>query len=93
MGRLVITHSTYIQGLIPWLQNLAESKKIQTVTPGEIRTTKGRSENLKIRVSTSIQGGYKLIARKGRMVQEVFVITGLDKEDLITFIKKAQKKM
>ena len=33
MGRLVITHSTYLEGLIPLLKALAREGGINTVTP------------------------------------------------------------
>ena len=75
MGRLVLTHSTYINGLIKRLRLINQSSKIKTITPGEIKTTKGRSEVLRLRISTKIKGGYKIIARKGTSVQEVFIVT------------------
>jgi hypothetical protein len=36
MGRVVITHSTYIEGLIPLLKLLAQVPGIDTVTPAVI---------------------------------------------------------
>ena len=36
MGRVVITHSTYIDGLIPLLRRLAQVPGIDTVTPAVI---------------------------------------------------------
>ena len=33
LGRVVITHSTYVEGLIPWLKSLASEQGIQTITP------------------------------------------------------------
>ena len=36
MGRVVITHSTYIDGLIPVLRKLAAAAGIETVTPAVI---------------------------------------------------------
>ncbi|MEB3323007.1 MAG: DUF2103 domain-containing protein [Synechococcaceae cyanobacterium] len=82
MGRVVITHSTYIDGLIPLLQRLAAEPGIDTVTPAVIRRVRGRSEGLRLRVSTPIRGGYKLLARRGGSAQEVFVITGWGRERL-----------
>lgn len=82
MGRVVITHSSYIKGLIPKLELLAKDDKIQTITPGRIKKTKGKREDLNLRVTTKILGGYKLISRKGTCVQEVFIVTDLDKESL-----------
>ena len=88
MGRVVLTHSTYIEGLIPRLKKLSELDSIKTVTPGELKRTKGRSFEFKLRVSTKIIGGYKMIARRGNSVQEVFVITSLDKPTLELILKE-----
>ena len=82
LGRVVITHSTYVDGLIPWLKSLAKDRRIQTVTPAVINRVRGRSQTLQLRVSTPIRGGFKLMARKGSTVQEVFVVTSMSRPDL-----------
>ena len=82
MGRVVITHSTYIEGLIPLLQRLALLPGIATVTPAVISRVRGRSPQLRLRVSTAITGGHQLVARRGSSVQEVFVVTNWSKEQL-----------
>jgi len=82
MGRVVITHSTYLEGLIPLLKALAREGGIDTVTPAVICRVRGRSESLRLRVSTPITGGFKLVARRGSSAQEVFVITGWDRQRL-----------
>ncbi|MEN9767534.1 DUF2103 domain-containing protein [Vulcanococcus sp.] len=82
MGRLVITHSTYLEGLIPLLKRLVRDPGIDTITPAVIARVKGRSPELRLRVSTPITGGWKLVARKGSSAQEVFVITRLPAADL-----------
>jgi len=82
MGRVVITHSTYLEGLIPLLKALAREGGIETVTPAVICRVRGRSESLRLRVSTPITGGFKLVARRGSSAQEVFVITGWDRQRL-----------
>lgn len=82
MGRVVITHSTYVEGLIPLLRQLAEKPGIDTVTPAVISRVKGRASSLRLRVSTPITGGHKLVARRGTTAQEVFVVTGLSREQL-----------
>ena len=82
MGRVVITHSTYIEGLISLLQRLASLPGIATVTPAVISRVRGRSPQLRLRVSTAITGGHKLVARRGSSVQEVFVVTPMDREAL-----------
>lgn len=81
-GRLVLNHSTHIPGLIPVLERLVRVEGIRTVTPGVIATVKGKSPHLQLRISVPIQGGFKLIARRGKTVQEVFVLTQLSQEGL-----------
>ncbi|WP_411871847.1 DUF2103 domain-containing protein [Vulcanococcus limneticus] len=82
MGRLVITHSTYLEGLIPVLRRLAEDRAIDTVTPAVISRVRGRAPELRLRVSTPITGGWKVLARRGSSAQEVFVVTALEQAGL-----------
>ena len=82
MGRVVITHSTYLEGLIPLLRQLAKAEGIDTVTPAVISRVRGRSPSLRLRVSAPIRGGYKLVARRGGSAQEVFVVTAGSREAL-----------
>ncbi|MBO9999184.1 MAG: metal-binding protein [Cyanobacteria bacterium SID2] len=81
-GRLVLNHSTHLDGLIPVLERLVQCRGIQTVTPGVIGRVKGHTPKLKIRVSVPIRGGFKAIARSGKTVQEVFVLTTLSQTEL-----------
>ncbi len=87
MGRLVITHSTYVEGLIARLKVLAKDPDIQTVTPGVISRVRGHSSDLQLRVSIPVKGGFKVLARKGTSAQEVFVVTQLGKEELLKRIR------
>ncbi|WP_398327356.1 DUF2103 domain-containing protein [Vulcanococcus sp.] len=89
MGRLVITHSTYLEGLIPLLKRLVQDPSIDTITPAVIARVKGRSPELRLRVSTPITGGWKLVARRGTSAQEVFVVTGLNADALEDRIDRA----
>jgi hypothetical protein len=82
MGRLVVTHSTYLEGLIPLLRRLAALPGVDTVTPAVICRVRGRSPGLRLRVSTPISGGHKLVARRGGSVQEVFVVTAWSRDQL-----------
>ena len=82
MGRVVITHSTYIEGLVPILKKLASDKRIKTITPAIITKVRGRSSKLIIRVSVMIIGGYKAIARKGQSAQEIFITTDMNVDEL-----------
>ena len=84
MGRVVQNHSTHIDGLIKWLKKIAKNKDVKTVTPASLYNANGRGEKLVLRVTIKTREGYKLLARKGKLVQEVFIVTDLD----MTEIKK-----
>ena len=82
MGRLVLNHSTNLEGLIPILRKLALNANIKTITPAEISRVRGKSSQLLIRLSVKTINGYKAIARKGKTAQEVFISTDLSKDEL-----------
>ena len=82
MGRVVITHSTYVEGLIPLLRKLALHPQVDTITPAVISRVRGRSQGLRLRISAPLTGGWKLVARRGSSAQEVFLTTSLDREAL-----------
>ena len=82
MGRLVINHSSNIEGLIPVLRKLALNTNVKTITPAVISRVKGRSPKLILRLSVKTLNGYKAIARKGQIAQEVFISTDLNKDEL-----------
>ena len=82
MGRLVLNHSTNIEGLIPMLKKLALNINIKTITPAVISKVRGRSSQLTLRLSIKTINGYKAIARKGQTAQEVFISTDLSKDEL-----------
>ena len=92
MGRLVLNHSTNIEGLIPILQKLALENNIKTITPAVISRVRGRSSKLIIRLSVKTINGYKAIARKGNTAQEVFFSTELSKDELKEIIDLYNKK-
>ncbi|ACK72859.1 conserved hypothetical protein [Gloeothece citriformis PCC 7424] len=90
-GRLVWNHSTHIRDLIPVLEKLTNKTGIYTITPGVISRARGHSPELKLRVSVPIRGGYKIIARQGKTVQEVFIVTDLTQAELEQEIIQALK--
>ena len=92
LGRIVITHSTYIEGLIPVLKKLASHENIKTVTPATISKVRGRSNGLTIRISVSTISGYKAIARKGQTAQEIFISTEISKKELECLVRSYCKK-
>lgn len=91
-GRLVWNHSTHIPGLIPVLERLTGYTGIQTITPAVIGRAKSHSPRLQLKVSVPIRGGFKIIARDGKTVQEVFILTTLVKEELEQAIAQALKR-
>ena len=92
MGRLVQNHSTHIEGLIKWLKKIAEFSDIKTVTPASISKTNGRGEKLALKVTVKTKEGYKLLARKGKLVQEVFLVTNLKENEILEIIEKTNSK-
>jgi Predicted metal-binding protein (DUF2103) len=90
-GRLVWNHSTHLPGVIPILERLCHQDGIQTVTPAVIGRARGHCPKMQLRVSVPILGGYKVIARHGKTVQEVFILTTLDQDKLEDAIAIAMK--
>ena len=88
MGRLVQNHSTNIEGLIKWLKKIAESKEVKTVIPASLCKANGRGEKLLLKVTIKTNEGFKLLARKGKLVQEIFIVTCLEKRELNEIIEK-----
>lgn len=81
-GRVVLNHSTHIPGLIRLLERLTRVAEVGTITPGVIASVRAHSPKLTLKVSVPIRGGFKVIARQGKTVQEVFVLTTLEQEQL-----------
>jgi len=90
-GRLVLNHSTHIPGLIQVLERLTKLDGIQTITPGVIGRAKGHTPRMQLRISVPIRGGFKVIARQGKTVQEVFILTTLSQDKLEDAIAIALK--
>tara|TARA_Y100001968_G_scaffold271878_1_gene263747 strand:+ start:426 stop:728 length:303 start_codon:yes stop_codon:yes gene_type:complete len=88
MGRLVQNHSTHIEGLIKWLNKIAKNENVKTVTPASLSKVKGRGEKLVLKVTVKTKGGFKLLARKGKLIQEVFIVTHLDESEIKELINK-----
>ena len=91
MGRLVQNHSTHIEGLIKWLREIAKKDGIKTVTPASLSKTNGRGEKLVIKVTRKTNEGFKLLARKGTLVQEVFIVTNISEKELSNLIQSIYK--
>lgn len=91
-GRLVWNHSTHLPGLIPILERLTEQDGIGTVTPARIGKTRSNIPTMTLKVSVPIRGGFKLIARKGKTFQEVFVLTLLSQSELEAAVQQCLGK-
>ena len=91
-GRLVWNHSTHMKGLIPILDKLTQYEGIETITPGVIGSSRSHIPHIKLKISVPICGGFKLIARQGTTVQEVFMLTRLTQEDLEEVIAQVLAK-
>lgn len=87
-GRLVWNHSTHLDGLIPILEKLVKCEGVTTITPGRIKKTRSHIPKIKLKISVPIRGGYKAIARQGKTVQEVFILTNLEQAQLEKAIAK-----
>ena len=88
-GRVVLNHSTHVPGLIAILHKLSAHPKVKTLTPAVISRGRSNAPKLRLKISVPIRGGFKLIARKGKSIQEVFVITELSAEQLAAAIEAA----
>ncbi|MEA5466906.1 DUF2103 domain-containing protein [Leptothoe sp. PORK10 BA2] len=86
-GRVVLNHSTHVPGLLAILHRLAAHPHIKTLTPAVISRGRSNAPKLRLKISVPIMGGFKLIARKGQSIQEVFVITELSAEQLTAAIE------
>lgn len=90
-GRLVLNHSTHIPGLIKLLERLTHQTGIQTITPGVIASTRSHAPKMMLKISVPIRGGFKVIARQGKTVQEVFILTVLLQDQLESAIDRVIK--
>ncbi|MEM7066046.1 MAG: DUF2103 domain-containing protein [Cyanobacteria bacterium P01_B01_bin.77] len=86
-ARVVLNHSTHLPGLIAMLHKLAAHPQIKTLTPAVISRGRSHAPKFRLKISVPILGGFKLIARKGKSIQEVFVITDLSAEQLTAAIE------
>lgn len=92
-GKLKIEHSI-LKGVREILERLVEENagEIRTVIPGVIRPVRDARGDVKVRVTTPLQNGWKLIALSGGARQEVFVSTTLSREDLERALERAGKR-
>jgi len=88
-GKLKIEHSI-IDGLRDLLKRLlAETPEIRSVIPGVIRPVRDAKGEIKVRVTVQTQNGWKAIALSHGARQELFISTGMGKEDLERALERA----
>ena len=94
MARLVLNHSTHCDGLLPVLRRLAKLLPEGSVVPARIFNGRPASDRtLRLQVTGAGNGNsYKLLAKKGTTVQEVFVRAPLELEELRNFTAAALKQ-
>ncbi len=88
-GRLKVEHSI-IPGLRPVLERLLEDNPaVRSVVPGVIRPVRDAKGEVRIRVTVPTTNGWKAIALSAGARQELFLSTGLAKEELEQALRAA----
>ena len=91
-GKLKIEHSI-IEGVRPLLERLlATTPEIRSVIPGRIGRVRDARGPVEVRVTVPTQNGWKAIALSAGARQELFVSTGLGKEELEGALKRAARR-
>jgi hypothetical protein len=68
---------------------LGANPEIWVVSPGAIRPAPVSKSEVQIRITVSVDHGWKAIARSASTQQELFIATSLSKEELTIAIRKA----
>jgi hypothetical protein len=88
-NKLKVEHSI-IDGLREVLERLLEENQpIRSVIPGVIRPVRDAKGAVKIRVTVPTTNGWKAIALSAGARQELFISTGLSKNELEQIIARA----
>ena len=87
--RLKVEHSI-IDGVREILEELlAANPAVRSVIPGVIRPVRDARGKVRARVTVPTQNGWKAIALSAGARQELFVSTGMSKEELEKALEKA----
>lgn len=82
-ARLVLNHSTNVETLVPALEILCKKTNLlKSVVPGRISKATGSVAGLRLKLGVPTPTGFKMTARKGSSVQEVFVTTAASAEEV-----------
>ena len=87
-NKLKIEHSI-IDGLRPVLERLLKRDEIRSVIPGVIRQVRDARGEPSIRITVPTTNGWKAIALSAGARQELFISTGLSKEQTEQLIRQA----
>ena len=88
-GKLKIEH-TIIDGVRDVLERLLEGNPaIRSVIPGVIRPVRDAKGEVRIHVTVPTSNGWKAIALSAGARQELFISTGLSKDELETAVRRA----
>ena len=89
-ARIVLNHSTHVPDLVDALKVIAKgaSTSLTTIVPGRLARTRGRAEHLSLSVSVAVPGGFRVVARKGSLAQEVFISTRLGRNELQSVLEE-----
>src|SRR5664280_2578550 len=87
--RLKIEHSIIdgVRGILEEL--LASNPAIRSVIPGVIRPVRDAKGKVRVRITVPTQNGWKAIALSAGARQELFISTGLGKDELEKALAKA----
>jgi hypothetical protein len=90
-GRLKIEHSIIgeLRGVLERL--LEDNPDIRSIVPGVIRPVRDAKGAVRIRVTTPTSNGWKAIALSAGARQELFISTGMSKDDLEKIIHTASE--
>ena len=71
------------------LQDNLSGGGLHTIIPGAISVTRGKADHFRVKISCITPHGYKAIARRGKVAQEVFFTSSLSREELQKAIDEA----
>jgi hypothetical protein len=88
-GKLKVEHSI-IEGVREVLERLlAEDPEIRSVIPGVIRPVRDARGPVRVRVTVPTANGWKALALSAGARQELFISTGLGKDQLERALQRA----
>ena len=93
MGRIIKNHSTHIEGLFNILSLLSKNQRVKSVTPGSLKRVRANCERMDLRITREVKGGFKIVARKGKMAQVVYILTEMKDKELKELIGKTLEKV